>query len=148
MQTACLLWDGPGSSFRDLGGEDKRRYSVCGKFQLNDTKLGQYLNWCVPLCLRRLVRGSGSRWPRPDGFLRFFRDFHHSIFGFLQPCTFLSRSFITPANLSNKGGKIISDIQCLGKIGSDLTNGPSVHHLRGKRRCIGRLTVNFSSSEI
>lgn len=41
------------------------------------------LNWRVPFCLWRLVCGFGSRWSRPDGFLCFFRNLHHSIFGFL-----------------------------------------------------------------
>lgn len=40
------------------------------------------LNWRVPLCLRCLVCGFGSRWPWWGRYL-FFRDHHHRVFCFL-----------------------------------------------------------------
>lgn len=83
--------------------------------QQSPERIETTLDWCVPFCLRRLVCRFGSRWSRSDWFLCFFRNRHHSIFGFLQPGPFLSRSFITPTNLhsfnaSNPSTTIIRSI--------------------------------------
>jgi hypothetical protein len=58
-------------------------YPVILPAQQGPERIQTTLNWCVPLGLRRLVCGFGSRWLGPDGFLFFFGNYHHGIFGFL-----------------------------------------------------------------